>query len=314
MNLKIKNLITVIALFAFSYANCGTITSPVITMSGKKFVSNGTLSGKKIYLTFDEIEFTGTIICSEECIIKSKKPFDYKQIKTEGPGKFTVIINPYDFDVCSKEELLNLAHNFFTSNILEIKNEDIEKKVEEIRQRAALSNLDEKNFFDQIHNTLDLKINYHQEEIDKLLDQERIEKELYNQQIKQQLKQQQIDKELNKERQKDGLTLGLITLIGYGITIKQFRKHIANKEDTLVKRKLLIATLLSSATALLSLKILLSPHNTKHNKDNLHIIKNIEYSKQNSQKNLECLKVIKDIITVELNKPLNLEKVEVINL
>lgn len=273
MNLKIKSLITFVILAAFSYSKCGTITSPTITMIGKQFTSNGILDGKKIYLTFDKLNFTGTIICSDECIIKCKEPFDYNMFKREGSGKFKVIINPNEFDVCNGEQLRSITQNL-CSNILNFDNSDISNIVNEIKCRASISDLKIDEEFKLIFDDLDFRIKYQQE----------------------QLAKESVINKNNDEYLKKGVALGLVALMGYGITIGNYIKDVRSGNAANKSNKLIVGTLLSSIPALLALKSL----------GQISIV--------NHEESIKKLIHLSDFIKNELEAPIETKKIEVINL
>ncbi len=73
--------------------NTGTIKGNDVNISCGSLTGNGTISGKTIIIKTDEFKFTGTINCSKECLIISKKTFNKKMFKQTGKGKFTISVD-----------------------------------------------------------------------------------------------------------------------------------------------------------------------------------------------------------------------------
>lgn len=104
-----------------TFSTKGAIELEVETLSG-----NGTFQSDTILIHCEKFEFTGTIHCSEKCVIHCSTAFDESCFKREGNGVFVIDISPYSFE---KSEIKKDVQNIVTAESEKIKN--IQKKFEE---------------------------------------------------------------------------------------------------------------------------------------------------------------------------------------
>ena len=59
-----------------------------VTLNSAELTGNGIIKGPKIYIKTKKFSFTGTIECSEECLIITEEPCNQTMFKRLGKGKF----------------------------------------------------------------------------------------------------------------------------------------------------------------------------------------------------------------------------------
>jgi hypothetical protein len=115
---------------------------------------------KPVVLQIDQFNFTGTIECNGQCIIRSKKPFDYRSFTKKGTGTFKIIISPHDFIPLTGLELILKVQKecvYYALNKSDLESSlsqyiTLPQYITFIRYLAAANILDEKSIFFLIDN------------------------------------------------------------------------------------------------------------------------------------------------------------------
>lgn len=139
----------------------GTVSAGNGVFNVGRLSGNGTISGHNFKIKCDEFNFTGTIECSEECVIRVKKPFDYAMFKRQGTGSITVIVSPYDFQPYTETELITTAKDLFLTNYAKTTEEATMLSIGLIRYWAASNAIDEKKVFDPVMEQLNQRLAHH---------------------------------------------------------------------------------------------------------------------------------------------------------
>ena len=63
-------------------------------ISCEEFTGKGTLRSPQIELRAGKFSYTGTIDCSERCVITVREAFDTKMFTRKGGGEFLIVLDP----------------------------------------------------------------------------------------------------------------------------------------------------------------------------------------------------------------------------
>jgi hypothetical protein len=100
-------------------------------------------------------KFSGSISCDKKCIIYTKKAFDTNMFKRSGNGTFKVVISPYNVRYWTQEDLSSTCYNYFYSNCLNLKENEIDNIIKEMRTDAVLNFIDDKVVLEDIKKNLE---------------------------------------------------------------------------------------------------------------------------------------------------------------